>query len=127
MYFRHIETSHQSNGSIVSPNQQDIERARQLSVPSVSPVNVTPVNVPIRPMGVAAPVVSPNIPIPIQQPKLPKIEFETKEDAEAAYRELLKESVSLAENESSFNFLIFFLNLYFFFRVLKQIGLGNKP
>ncbi|PKK69511.1 hypothetical protein RhiirC2_850665 [Rhizophagus irregularis] len=88
----HIETPHQSNGSIVSPNQQDIERARQLSVPSVSPVNVTPVNVPIRPMGVAAPVVSPNIPIPIQQPKLPKIEFETKEDAEAAYRELLKES-----------------------------------
>lgn len=44
-------------------------------------------------MGVAGP----NIPIPIQQPKLPKIEFETKEDAEAAFRELLKESVSLTE------------------------------
>jgi hypothetical protein len=94
-FSRHIETSHPANGSTVSPNQQDIERARQLSVPSVSPVNVTPVNMPIRPMGVAAPVVGPNIPIPIQQPE-PKLEFASKEDAEAAFRKLLKESVSLS-------------------------------
>ncbi|CAI2167816.1 14245_t:CDS:10 [Funneliformis geosporum] len=88
----HIETSNQSNGSIVSPNQQDMERARQLSVPSVSPVNVTPVNVPIKSMGVAAPVVGSNIPMSIQQPEPQKVEFDTKEEAEAAFRELLKES-----------------------------------
>ncbi len=87
-----------------------MERARQLSVPSVSPVNVTPVNVPIRSIGVAAPVVGPNIPIPIQQPEQ-KIEFDTKEEAESAFRELLKESVSFSGVEFS----------------LKQIGRGNKP
>lgn len=114
LFFRNIETSHQTNGSIVSPNQQDIERARQLSVPSVSPVNVTPVNVPIRPMGVAAPVVGPNIPIPIQQPKLPKIEFETKEDAEAAFRDLLKESVSLLLKMNPRSIFIYILTYFSF-------------
>jgi hypothetical protein len=70
-----------------------MERARQLSVPSVSPVNITPVNVPIRPMGVAASVIGPNVPITIEAKK---IEFDSKEDAEAAFRDLLKESVSLS-------------------------------
>ncbi|CAG8453577.1 7909_t:CDS:10 [Acaulospora morrowiae] len=67
----------------VSPSQQDFERARQLSIPAVSPVNVTPISTPVRP----------HVPIlHTQQPEQPKIEFETKEEAVAAFRQLLKDS-----------------------------------
>ncbi|KAF0465242.1 formin binding protein 3 [Gigaspora margarita] len=83
------ESSPQTNGNVVSPNQQDFERARQLSTPAVSPVNTTPINVSTRPLGLAGshiPIVS------IQQSEPVKVEFDTKEEAEAAFREMLKKS-----------------------------------
>nr|CAG8546270.1 9315_t:CDS:10 [Entrophospora candida] len=87
------ESPSQANGNaLLSPSQQDFERARQLSVPIVSPVNVSPGNISIRSGGLAAPI-GPNVSvIPIQQQETQKIEFETKEEAEKAFHELLKES-----------------------------------
>ncbi|CAG8646889.1 8079_t:CDS:10, partial [Racocetra fulgida] len=84
-----MPAEYKANGNIVSPNQQDFERARQLSTPAVSPVNTTPINVSARPLGLAGS----HIPIvPIQQSEPVKIEFDTKEEAEAAFREMLKKS-----------------------------------
>ncbi|CAG8510934.1 4131_t:CDS:10, partial [Acaulospora colombiana] len=78
-----LKNSESTTQTVVSPSQQDFERARQLSVPAVSPVNVTPVTTPVRP----------HVPIlPTQQPEQPRIEFETKEEAVAAFRKLLKDS-----------------------------------
>ncbi|CAG8532047.1 7655_t:CDS:10, partial [Ambispora leptoticha] len=86
------EGSAPGSAPLASPSQQDLEKARQLSVPSVGQVNVTPVNTPIRPSGVATPIGGVNI--PIIQPRHPevKIEFESKEEAEAAFKQLLKDS-----------------------------------
>lgn len=84
---RHSESSTQANGNTVSPSQQDFERARQLSIPAASPVNVTPVTTPVRPTTPAVAI------LPIQQPEPQKVEFERKEDAEAAFKKLLKDSV----------------------------------
>ncbi|RHZ64097.1 hypothetical protein Glove_326g109 [Diversispora epigaea] len=87
---QHNESNSQTNGNTVSPSQQDFERARQLSIPAASPVNVTPVNVNVRP---TTPAVGSHVPIlPIQQPEPQKVEFERKEDAEAAFKKLLKDS-----------------------------------
>ncbi|CAG8524749.1 5350_t:CDS:10 [Paraglomus occultum] len=87
-----LDPSTQINGAGASfPNQQDMEKARRLSTPGVSPVNVTPLSISVRPSGVAAPVVGPNVPIVTPVQKI-EVEFETKEEAQAAFRRLLKES-----------------------------------
>ncbi|KAG9284653.1 hypothetical protein G9A89_004695 [Geosiphon pyriformis] len=90
--FQQQEGLSPSNGPLASPNQQDLEKARQLSVPAVGQTNVTPMNANMRSSGVAGPIGGANMPIIPPRPVEVKLEFETKEEAEIAFRQLLKES-----------------------------------